>query len=94
MDNIHDNWHDTPEVAMAIELSDPNQPYSCTSWGNQFDNSEPLIVNGGSPYYNWWEIFEDMYLPAHAFLYRNKTCLLYTAPSTRDNSTSRMPSSA
>ena len=68
MDNIHANWHDTPEVAMALELSDPNQPYSCTSWGNEFDDSEPLIVNGGSPYYHWWGLFEDMYVPAHAFI--------------------------
>ena len=31
MDNIHANWQDTPEVAMGMELSDPNQPYSCAS---------------------------------------------------------------
>ena len=31
MDQIHENWEDTPEVAMALELSDPNQPYSCSS---------------------------------------------------------------
>ena len=57
MDQIHENWEDTEEVAMALELSDPNQPYSCTSWGNQFSDNgtEPLIVNGGAPYYHWWE---------------------------------------
>ena len=49
MDNIHSSWDDTEAVVMALELSDPNQPYSCSAWGNQFDDSEPLIVNGGSP---------------------------------------------
>jgi len=68
MDNIHSNWDGTEAVAMAMELSDPNQPYSCSSWGNQFVDSEPLIVNGGSPYYHWWGLFEDMYVPAHAFI--------------------------
>ena len=46
MDNIHSNWDDVDAVAMALELSDPNQPYSCSSWGGQFNQSEPLIVNG------------------------------------------------
>ena len=73
MDNIHANWHDTPEVAMALELSEPGQPYSCSTWGNQFDQSEPLIVHGGSPYYDWWGMFETMYVPAHAFIDHNMT---------------------
>jgi len=73
MDNIHANWDDTPEVAMALELSEPGQPYSCSTWGNQFDQSEPLIVHGGSPYYDWWGMFETMYVPAHAFIDHNMT---------------------
>ena len=75
MDQIHENWEDTPEVAMALELSDPNQPYSCSSWGNQFSDNgtEPLIVNGGSPYFHWWGMFEDMYVPAHVFIDHNMT---------------------
>ena len=68
MDNIHSNWDDVDAVAMALELSDPNQPYSCSSWGGQFSSSEPLIVNGGSPYYDWWGMFEDMYLSVVRFL--------------------------
>ena len=68
MDNIHSNWDDEEAVVMALELSDPNQPYSCSSWGGQFDNSEPMIVNGGSPYYQWWGMFEDTYVPANAFI--------------------------
>jgi len=68
MDNIHSSWDDTEAVVMALELSDPNQPYSCSSWGNQFDNSEPLIVNGGSPYFHWWGMFESTYVPANAFI--------------------------
>ena len=68
MDNIHSNWGDEEAVAMALELSEPNQPYSCASWGGQFDDSEPLIVNGGSPYYHWWGMFEDTYVPANAFI--------------------------
>ena len=68
MDNIHSNWGDEEAVAMALELSDPNQPYSCATWGGQFDDSEPLIVNGGSPYYHWWGMFEDTYVPANAFI--------------------------
>ena len=67
MDNIHSNWEDVEAVAMAIELSDPGQPYSCASWGNNFD-ADPLIVHGGAPYYHWWGMFEDMYVPANAFI--------------------------
>ena len=73
MDNIHNQWDEVDAVAMALELSDPGQPYSCATWGNQFDNSEPLIVHGGSPYYHWWEMFENMYVPAHAFIDHNMT---------------------
>ena len=86
MDNIHANWQDTPEVAMALELSEPGQPYSCSTWGSNFDNSEPLIVHGGSPYYHWWGMFENMYVPAHAFIdhnmkvyYKTNTLGSYTA---------------
>ena len=57
MDNIHDQWDEVESVAMAIELTDPGQPYSCNSWEYQYDNSEPLIVHGGSPYYHWWGMF-------------------------------------
>ena len=70
MDNIHSQWEDVGGVAMAMELSDPNQPYSCASWGNQFD-SNPIIVNGGAPYFDWWEMFETTYVPAHAFIDHN-----------------------
>ena len=68
MDGIHSNWDEYEEVKMAVELSDPNQPYSCTSWGNAYNNSEPLIVNGGSPYYDWWNMFETTYVPSNAFI--------------------------
>jgi len=80
MDQIHENWEDTPEVAMAMELSDPNQPYSCTQWGNQFSDNgtEPLIVNGDSPYFDWWEMFETMYVPAHVFIDHNMTVYYHT----------------
>ena len=40
MDNIHDQWDEVEAVAMALELSDPGQPYSCASWGNNFNDSE------------------------------------------------------
>ena len=73
MDQIHDQWEEVEAVGMAIEMSDPNQPYSCATWGNNFDDSdfEPTIVNGGSPYYDWWGMFETTYVPAHAFIDHN-----------------------
>jgi len=73
MDNIHDQWDEVESVAMAIELSDPGQPYSCASWESNFNNSEPKIVHGGSPYYHWWGMFETTYVPAHAFVDHNMT---------------------
>ena len=42
MDNIHNQWDEVEAVAMAVELSDPNQPYSCSSWANAYNLSEPL----------------------------------------------------
>ena len=89
MDNIHSNWDGTEAVIMAMELSDPNQPYSCTQWGNQFDDSEPLIVNGGSPYFHWWGMFETTYVPANAFIdhkmqvYHKTNSLSYTAANSK-----------
>ena len=56
---------------MALELSDPNQPYSCSAWSGQFSSSEPLIVHGPSPYYDWWGMFENQYVPANAFIDHN-----------------------
>ena len=78
MDNIHSNWDDVDAVAMALELSDPNQPYSCASWGSQYNSSEPLIVNGGSPYYDWWNMFEDTYVPANVFIDHNMNVFFKT----------------
>ena len=68
MDNIHSQWEDVEAVAMAVELSDPGQPYSCNSWEYQYDNATPLIVHGGAPYYHWWGMFETTYVPAHVFI--------------------------
>jgi len=73
MDNIHDQWDEVEAVSMAIELSDPGQPYSCATWGNNFNESDPLILHGGSPYYHWWGMFETTYVPAHAFVDHNMT---------------------
>ena len=54
---------------LNFEMSDPNQPHSCAAWGNQFNDSdfEPTIVNGGSPYYDWWGMFETTYVPTFSF---------------------------
>ena len=78
MDSIHDQWDEVDAVAMALELNDPNQPYSCSAWGNQFNSSEPLIIEGGPPYtqgsptqYQWWGMFENQYVPANAFIDHN-----------------------
>ena len=88
MDQIHDQWEEVEAVGMAIEMSDPNQPHSCAAWGNQFNDSdfEPTIVNGGSPYYDWWGMFETTYVPAHAFIdhnmkvhYKTNSMSAYTA---------------
>ena len=71
MDNIHNQWDQVEAVAMAVELSDPNQPHSCSGWANAYSASDPLIVNGGSPYYDWWNMFETTYVPANAFIDHN-----------------------
>ena len=68
---IHSQWEDVEAVAMAIELSDPGQPYSCSSWEYQYDNATPIIAHAGSPYYHWWGMFETTYVPAHAFIDHN-----------------------
>ena len=90
MDNIHSNWDDVDAVAMALELSDPNQPYSCASWGNQYNSSEPLIVNGGSPYYDWWNMFEDTYVPANVFIDHNMNVFFKTNTLTSGTANSKI----
>ena len=45
MDQIHDNWDEVEAVSMAMELSDPNQPYSCATWGNQFNQVVDFMRN-------------------------------------------------
>ena len=52
-----------------------------TLWGLAIDQSEPFFYTGG----------DDQRLMKWEY---RKTCLLYTSPSPRDLSTSRMPSSA
>ena len=44
MDQIHDQWEEVEAVGMAIEMSDPNQPYSCATWGNGFNDSDFDII--------------------------------------------------
>ena len=90
MDNIHSNWDDVDAVAMALELSDPNQPYSCSSWGGQFNQSEPLIVNGGSPYYDWWGMFESTYVPANVFIDHNMNVFYKTNTLTSGTANSKI----
>ena len=45
--------------------------------------------------YSPYKIFEDCYVRAeHEYVFKHKGCLLYTSPSPRDATLSRMPSSA
>ena len=54
---------------------------------------EPIIiVHGGGSYGHYWSVKYDMHTKERKYDIRG--CLLYTSPSPRDLSTSRMPSSA
>ena len=69
MDQINDAWADNPFVVNITELGDPNQPYSCSQWGNQYSNTHnssgggsqgnshdpPIIVSG--PNMGLWSMF-------------------------------------
>ena len=46
-----------------------------------------LFVHGGAAHAQWWSFIAP-------FFAKDRSCLLYTSPSPRDLSTSRMPSSA
>ena len=75
MDKINDYWQENDAVVNITELNDPNQPYSCSSWGNQYSNvhesggggalgyehDPPLIVSGS----NNWGMF-DMFHTGNA----------------------------
>lgn len=67
MDKINDIWADNDAVINITELNDTNQPYSCTQWGDEYedvhytsgggplghDHDPPLIVSGPN-----WGMFE------------------------------------
>jgi len=69
MDRINDMWADNDAVINITELNDPNQPYSCTQWGNHYndlhsssgggavgyDHDPPLMVSG--PNYGMFTMF-------------------------------------
>ena len=75
MDKINDYWQENDAVVNITELNDPNQPYSCSAWGNQYSNvhqssgggalgyehDPPLIVSGS----NNWGLF-DMFHTGNA----------------------------
>ena len=73
-------------VPLGQKLTDSKGEYNgwyCPCHGSHYDTSG-RIRKGPAP--------ENLAVPPYSFL--NDTCLLYTSPSPRDLSTSRMPSSA
>ena len=81
MDQINDAWADNPFVINITELNDPNQPYSCSQWGNQYSNSHnssgggsqgnshepPLMVSG--PNMGMWSMFNTgSAFPSNVFI--------------------------
>ena len=86
---------------IRLQLFEPNQ-FLCKKLSKFFgDNSQVTIKNFGLgdenttsplfvPFYNQW-MFDGL---ASFVEYEAVSCLLYTSPSPRDLSTSRMPSSA
>ena len=47
MDKINDIWADNDAVVNITELNDPNQPYSCSQWGDEYEDEH--YVSGGGP---------------------------------------------
>ena len=45
-DGIYEYWADDDRVGIIHFLDDLNQPYSCSSWGNQGVTDIPPIVDG------------------------------------------------
>ena len=81
MDQINDAWADNPFVVNITELNDPNQPYSCSQWGNQYSNSHnssgggsqgnsheaPLMISG--PNMGMWSMFNTgSAFPSNVFI--------------------------
>jgi hypothetical protein len=81
MDQINDAWADNPFVINITELNDPNQPYSCSQWGNQYSYSHnssgggsqgnshepPLMVSG--PNMGMWGMFNTgSAFPSNVFI--------------------------
>ena len=58
-----------------------------------FDGKLSIDVDAGSEK-QAWEKVRTMLGDAKSYQFQLRTCLLYTSPSPRDLSTSRMPSSA
>ena len=93
---IYQNHINEPVVVIAAGF-DWNQPYSCLQWGTEFGLTYPILDDITDIY----SLFGVGYIPHHVIiggdgevLYSASGCLLYTSPSPRDLSTSRMPSSA
>ena len=62
-------------------------------WEKEFKDLKPITRKGNRRYYQKADI--DLIKKIQSLLYKDgMTCLLYTSPSPRDRSVSRMPSSA
>ena len=74
MDQIKQDWSDNPFFVSITELSDLNQPYSCSQWGNQYPTQIPLIVSG--PNMGLWSMFNSgSAFPSNVFI--NHSMLVY-----------------
>ena len=53
----HNDYEDNDHVKFLVALSDLNQPYSCTQWGNVPDGGATQIISDTG--YDIWELFES-----------------------------------
>ena len=52
-DDLHQVYNNNQYVELFVALTDLNQPYSCTQWGNMGDSGIPNIINDtGYPLFN------------------------------------------
>jgi len=66
MEQISYDYADNSHVVWFTELSDPGQPYSCSTWDNASNYHDQLITTGN---FVFWNLFTtDNYVPADVWI--------------------------
>ena len=82
----------TGKMGKAIGTRLIEKKYNLSIWNRTKSNSEDLIKSGGKFFKKVSELVDEVDIII--VILGNDDCLLYTSPSPRDGSISRMPSSA